>query len=375
MQQEQYDHAVIIGRFQPFHYNHKALLEQALDIAKNVIVIIGSAHSAPNVKNPFSFEQRRKMLSDCFPEYLPLPEGQPGHHSTQWMGKLKIVGIRDYFYSDSLWVSNIQSLTDQFIQDGESVALLGNYKDSSSYYLRMFPQWEFVPLSGQKIKNLDATSVRKHFFDISFHKGYDETAMISPGDAQTQDRFLEQRVPAPVLEFLKEFRKTKEFVRLSEEYKAIEAYKASWKDAPYVPVFVTADVVVTCAGHVLVIKRGFNPGKGLYALPGGFVRGTETVREAAIRELKEETRIRVEKIILDSSIVDSRMFDHPERSLRGRTITHAFHVKLKDGRLPEISYGDDAAGAKWIPLMDVARLENKFFEDHSHIIQYFISKI
>jgi bifunctional NMN adenylyltransferase/nudix hydrolase len=371
MQKEVYDHAVVIGRFQPFHNGHKELLEAAFEIAKNVIVIVGSARSAPNVKNPFPFHIRKELIEGCFPEYLPLPDGQPGHHSTPWMGKLKVVGIRDYFYSDSVWISNVQALTDRYIQDGDSVALLGNYKDTSSYYLRMFPHWEFVPVSRGK---LDATTIRRRLFGVDYHVGHDERAMISPGDEQRIDRFLEQRVPGPVLEYLRAFRATKEFVRLSEEHRAIEAYKASWKNAPYPPQFVTADAVVTCAGHVLVVRRGFNPGKGLYALPGGFVRDTETVRDGALRELKEETRIRVERIILDSSIVDSRVFDNPNRSLRGRTITHAFHVKLKDGKLPEVSHGDDAAGSKWMPLMDVARCEAEFFEDHAHIINYFVSK-
>jgi bifunctional NMN adenylyltransferase/nudix hydrolase len=68
------------------------------------------------------------------------------------------------------------------------------------------------------------------------------------------------------------------------------------------------------------------------------------------------------------------VFDHPERSLRGRTITHAYHIKLKDGKLPEVKQGSDAKGAFWMPLMDVGRCEDKFFEDHAHIISYFVNK-
>jgi bifunctional NMN adenylyltransferase/nudix hydrolase len=174
--------------------------------------------------------------------------------------------------------------------------------------------------------------------------------------------------------FLQHFKHTSKFLPLACEYDANAAYKKSWENSPFPPIFVTADAVVTCSGHVLVIKRGGNPGKGLLALPGGFVRENERVKPAALRELKEETRIKVDKIILESSIVDSEVFDYPARSLRGRTITHAFHVKLRDGKLPEVKGSDDAVGAFWLPMMEVMRRADEFFEDHIHIINRFINK-
>ena len=93
-----------------------------------------------------------------------------------------------------------------------------------------------------------------------------------------------------------------------------------------------------------------------------------------MRELKEETRIQVDKLILESNIIESKVFDFPERSERGRTVTHGFYIKLKDGKLPIVRGGDDAAHAFWMPLADVIHHENKFFEDHAAIIQCFVSK-
>ena len=68
-----------------------------------------------------------------------------------------------------------------------------------------------------------------------------------------------------------------------------------------------------------------------------------------------------------------KVFDFPGRSLRGRTITHAFYIKLKDGTLPEVGGSSDASKAFWLPLADAIKFENVFFEDHSQIVQSFIN--
>jgi bifunctional NMN adenylyltransferase/nudix hydrolase len=59
-----------------------------------------------------------------------------------------------------------------------------------------------------------------------------------------------------------------------------------------------------------------------------------------------------------------------DRSTRGRTITHAFHILLKDGPLPKVKGGDDAVKAKWVP---VGELDSRMcYEDHYEIIKHFI---
>jgi len=70
-------------------------------------------------------------------------------------------------------------------------------------------------------------------------------------------------------------------------------------------------------------------------LPGGFLNASTdaSVQSAAIRELKEETGIKVPVAVLNGSIKDSRVFDSIGRSARGRTITHAFKIVLPDGEL------------------------------------------
>jgi len=83
----------------------------------------------------------------------------------------------------------------------------------------------------------------------------------------------------------------------------------------------------------------------------------------------------VDAPILESSIIDSKVFDYPGRSLRGRTITHAYCIKLKDRQsLPDLKAGDDASYAHWMSISDIMMKEDEFFEDHVHIIRYFVNK-
>jgi bifunctional NMN adenylyltransferase/nudix hydrolase len=339
------------------------LVKQALRIADKVLILVGSSHAARTPKNPFTFEERRSMIFDSLEIKIPeLP-------ST----RVSVEPIRDYFYSDDLWLAQVQSVTSNYIEDGETVALLGGYKDSSSYYLNMFPQWEYV--APDRIGRTDATSIREALFDVEFTLGWGDKEQVPRFDedaANKQTNFFEINTPKPVTEFLTNFRRTEIFAGLAQEYKANRDYRHSWGGSPFPPVFVTADAVVTCSGHVLVVKRGGNPGKGLLALPGGFIRSNERIKDAAVRELKEETRIKVDKLILKSNIVDSEVFDYPARSERGRTVTHAFHIKLRDGKLPEVKGSDDATGAFWLSLADVFKREEEFFEDHLTIIQKMI---
>ena len=103
-------------------------------------------------------------------------------------------------------------------------------------------------------------------------------------------------------------------------------------------------------------------------MAGGFVDQQETLIEACIRELREETRLKVPEPVLYGSLKSQRVFDDPYRSARGRTITHAFMFELKpDAGLPKVKGGDDAKSAFWLPLAEVQ--PELLFEDHFHIIR------
>jgi bifunctional NMN adenylyltransferase/nudix hydrolase len=349
----EYNLAVFIGRFQPFHYEHLAVLEEALKIAEQVIVVIGSYRVAPSIKNPFTFEERREMMSRCL--------------SDQDLRRVEFVGVRDYYYNDNLWLAEVQQKLSSSVHPGDAVTLVGAYKDASSYYLNMFPQWDFTPV--QQKKFLNSTDIRTKLFKrdkkmMDFNVYHPDTAFLSLTDMSWYGD-----VPDPISRWMEEkYFLTSRYSDHVNEWWYYKEYKAEWGDGP----FVTADAVVTCSGHLLTIKRKFRPGQNLIAIPGGFVKLTERIEDGMIRELKEETAIDIPKAALRNAIVDSKVFDYPGRSLRGRTITHAYHIALRDGALPGVKEASDASGVAWLPFSDVYIHEDKFFEDHWHIASNFI---
>lgn len=123
---------------------------------------------------------------------------------------------------------------------------------------------------------------------------------------------------------------------------------------------VTADCVVITkedTPQVLLIQRGFEPFKGCWAIPGGFMNMDETTEQCAIRELEEETGLKI------SDVRQIGAFSKVDRDPRGRTITVA-HLAIVDAPL-EVKGLDDAAKAQWFPL---AALPSLAF-DHADILR------
>lgn len=329
--------AVLIGRFQPFHNGHAALLLKALETAPKVIVILGSAFSARNAKNPFGWEERAAMIG------CALDDAQ--------RERVIFLPMRDY-YDDARWAASVAKRVSSQVGRQARVALIGYMKDASSQYLDRFPDWAFIGMAQQG--DVDATSLRRIWFE---------------GENMSVIRaLLAPKIPAPVLQYLQGWMALPYFTGLRAEYVAIEESKKIWGVGP----FVTVDAVVKASGQILLIKRGREPGKGLWALPGGFLDGRERVLQGAIRELREETGFGLLNSTLEGALASVAVFDHPDRSLRGRTITHAHFFDLKDARPPEVAGADDAAAACWIPIDELRSMESEFFEDHFNILDHFL---
>ncbi len=351
MATQQYDYLVFIGRFEPFHNGHAAVARHALGKAAKVVFLIGSADTPRTVKNPFTVAERAVMIQAALADSAE---------------RLIVRPLRDHLYNESQWIANVQrSVAEAVRADGGDaqarIGLVGMDKDASSYYLREFPQWPLVDVN--HTATLSATELRKYLFEanqIDSHGGL---------------MLIRANVPAPVFDMLEAFRKSSPaFKQLVAEYQFIEQYRAAWADAPYAPTFVTTDAVVVHSGHVLLVRRRAEPGRGLWALPGGFVGQHETLLDACLRELREETRLKVPLAVLKGSIKGERVFDHPDRSARGRTITHAFHFDFPAGELPQVRGGDDADKARWIPVSEALEMSPQLFEDHLHILEYFLGR-
>lgn len=338
-----YDALVFIGRFQPFHKGHAAVIDAALKQAKQVIVVVGSSFSARSIRNPFTFAERKAMIEACYAD-----------------NRVKVVPVSDYPYDDNKWIAAIQNVVHGAIAvDGWSdfppkIGLIGHSKDHTSYYLNIFPSWGSVEVAN--VDSINATTIRDVLFgadrDLDYINSYmpDSSrnimnSIITAGNSSYWDT-------------------------LTKEYSMVATYKKSWSAAPYPPTFMTTDAVVIHSGHILLVKRGAMPGAGLWALPGGFLNQSETMLDGCIRELREETRIKVPEPVLRGSIVSSKTFDAPHRSVRGRTITQAFFIDLGMGKLPRVKGSDDAEKARWVPFNEVK--QELLYEDHFHIIDTFI---
>jgi 8-oxo-dGTP diphosphatase len=133
-------------------------------------------------------------------------------------------------------------------------------------------------------------------------------------------------------------------------------YENDWKKPS-----VTSDAIILRDHEIALIKRGREPFKGSYALPGGFLNQGETLEECVVREAFEETGLRTEIVGLVG------VYSAPNRDPRGHFVTAVYHVRPAGGTLKQ---GDDAAEAKWFHIDHLPQLAF----DHGKIVQEFLAK-
>jgi len=337
---QHFDLAVLIGGFEPFDAGQRAAVQAALAAAPRAVVLVGSHGAARSLRHPWTGEERSAMLRAAFNEAEN--------------ARLEVLPVRDRLYNEHQWLRNVQAALDPLHPAGARVVQIA----LAGQRAPLQPDWSV--LEAQPQQGLDFWSVRRGVF----------------GDA-ADFAALEARLPPSTVAFLHRFRASADFGALAEELRYIERFRDSWRQAPYPPVLVTTDAVVACAGHLLLVQRGHAPGKGLWALPGGFLDQDETLLDGCLRELREETGLALARAALEAALRASHVFDAPYRSLRGRTVTHAYAFSLhdgtlRDGALPSVAGGDDAADARWVPLARFHAMEAQMFEDHYHIARFFL---
>ncbi|AEV83508.1 NUDIX hydrolase [Actinoplanes sp. SE50] len=125
---------------------------------------------------------------------------------------------------------------------------------------------------------------------------------------------------------------------------------------------VTVDLVLLTIRQqrlqVLLVRRGIEPFRGGWALPGGFVLDDEDLDDAARRELREETGVDA----VAGHLEQLGTYGRPGRDPRGRVVTVAYLAMLPD--LPAPVAGSDAAGAAWRPVDEAGDLAF----DHDRIL-------
>jgi bifunctional NMN adenylyltransferase/nudix hydrolase len=168
--------SVYIGRFQPFHLGHAALLQWALAVAPVCVVVLGSAFQARSPKNPFTWVERAEMIR------LALPACD--------RERVRFLPLRDY-YNQEVWAAAVRKGVAELLAaegraEAGSVALVGYFKDATSDYLNGFPGWAL--LSAERGVDVDATLIRNAYFGRAV-ANLDATlgALVAQAPASTLD--------------------------------------------------------------------------------------------------------------------------------------------------------------------------------------------
>jgi len=121
---------------------------------------------------------------------------------------------------------------------------------------------------------------------------------------------------------------------------------------------LTVDGYVVCGDELLLIRRGSEPFKDAWALPGGFVDYGENPDDAIHREIEEETGL--------TGLLFSQfgVYGDPTRDPRGHTVSVVYTAKI-EGEKPVVTGGDDAAEACWFPLENLPELAF----DHDKVVK------
>ena len=337
--------AVVIGRFPVCLHAHTAMIERALTESSQALVLVRCAFHPRIPRDPFTWEERSELI---------IASMRPELHDRH----VGFMPLRDY--SDPRrWAAHVRETVGLLDEIGDVDRVRLYVEGSPAWKCPAFEDWERV--QGIEADEHDASSLLAMILQ----------AASSAGGRTAIDEALahaEVRVAPAVLERLRRWTLDPGFGDLVAEQQALDAARAEWSGAPYEPIFSTVDCVVECAGHVLLVKRKHHPGKGLWALPGGFVEPRESLADGAMRELVEETALAVDPAELPAALRDVRVFDQPDRSQRGRSITHAHYFHLDGPAPPAVLGSDDAAEAQWFALEQIPGIEEQLFEDHFQIL-------
>jgi bifunctional NMN adenylyltransferase/nudix hydrolase len=339
------DVAFVIGRFQPYHRGHHALIHRAFQSADHVVVIIGDTGCRPDFRNPWTFEEREEWIETIW-------NNEKSEHQ-----HITCLCVEDIPYDDAAWVKAVKEAVAGVTDDSKAGrrTLIGHNKDDSSFYLKLFPEWEYVEVVPEHTAG--ATLIRELFFSGEWPR---VEKMLHPVvwksiKAMPVDRYHDAQ----------------------GDWVAIQAHDAEWDSdgaIRYGVQHVAVDALLYSDTHVLLIERGGEVGNGAWAMPGGFVNKGERLLDAALRELEEETGIRLNRSDYSSHGIGTTVaFDHPRRSMRGRIFTNVM-AQWVDHTQYEPKAADDAAKAFWFPIADLKVNKRKFFSDHWHIINYFVGE-
>ena len=234
-----YKYSFFIGRFQPFHIGHLQNIKQALEISDTLIIMIGSSYRYLSINNPFSFEQRKQMIQDDLKSMLFCKN------------RIIIEPLQDWLYNEYLWKNEVQAIIYKYANLSDNVAMIGHQKDSSSYYLKYFPCFDYVDVDNYR--SYSATSFRKKFFLNSI---IDKNYIISKSSQHGTHKLI------------KDFMKTRHFDYLSSQY--IKFYCSN-----ECSTFSRNDIllnIMLISGKYIALRKNYDYPGLVFDLPGIIIK-------------------------------------------------------------------------------------------------------
>lgn len=367
---------VYIGRFQPFHKGHKAIVDLTVKMMKpgdTFTIIIGSADQQETERNPLSASQRKEMLSielEGYPVTISTINDSPYNYDL-WIEHLcaKMLGFKSATHDDFL------EKQEDFIKGFSNICIVG-MENVEEYIDRIIKYYTYAPaeyfdlgISSHVFSELDTQT--------SVH-GSSIRAFIRAEDGRCSKKFysdIKDFVSEKVLAYLK----TVDFSLIAYNAYVNGINYAASTGCKYNSCFMTVDNIVfdKFANKVLLIRRKDN---GKLAIPGGFAEPYMNMKDNALRELEEETSITA-KMLKDAFVkideLEPTLIDAPYRDPRSShkcNLVSAVYVwqskvdALKNF-IPYVKAGDDAMDAVWLSKEECEDLPAwRFHADHKKII-------
>jgi bifunctional NMN adenylyltransferase/nudix hydrolase len=172
-----------MGRFQPFHWGHFDLIQAALTHGKQVIVLLGSHLSSPNLKNPWSSEEREQMIRMCL--------------QATWQVRIRFVPICDR-ETDEQWATDIYQKSYALTPLNSRIAIVGHHDQGKPFFSQRLTQWDYI----EKLRRpgINATDIRTAYF------------------SQSPETDYAVKIPCGTLQYLRDFKQQPIYWHLCQQF-------------------------------------------------------------------------------------------------------------------------------------------------------------
>lgn len=328
---------VIIGRFQPMHNGHKALIKKSMETCEKTLVLVGSPNKPTSYKNPLTIEERLSIVTDV---------------SSEFAGDILIKELPDH-PQDGVWMADIISRIVDVTDDcpPHEVIIYTAEKDKDFYESHFI--YPVVPLASE---DLSATDVRELYYDTN-------VPLV----------LLKDMIPQETMILLAAIEDTDRYTDLRKEYYSCKAglATATLAHAFNNPIEPVCHAAVIHKNKLLLVKRKSLRGNGQWAIPGGFLEKGESTKDGALRELFEETGVSLEgrNAAQIACTVEENLDDLSVRTLG---INYLF-VVAEEESIDVFLDDNECSDYKWVPMGDILEEKEILFYNHNVVFQRLVA--